>query len=111
MFDFCLGAGSAEDRIEFYQVSSGLKMVYDRKDLYLISMTFKGKEIEDDRIYSVSLQDYHYLNMDKFFGITEADLVAPATIISGSAIGLIDEEMSSHGFTDSRIEGRITFVN
>jgi 5'-nucleotidase len=111
MFDFCLGAGSAEDRIEFYQVSSGLKMVYDRKDLYLISMTFKGKEIEDDRIYSVSLQDYHYLNMDKFFGITEADLVAPATIISGSAIGLIDEEMSSHGFTDSRVEGRITFVN
>ncbi len=111
MFDFCLGAGIAEERKEFYQVSSGVKLVYDRKDLYLLSMTFKGKEIEDDKVYSVSLQDYHYLNMDKFFGISEDDLSAPASIISGSAIALIDEEMSSHGFTDSRIEGRITFVN
>ena len=113
MFDFCLAAGTVEERREFYQVSAGIRIVYDRKEQYLLSMTYKDEPIQDDRVYSVSLQDYHYLNLEKFFGVKYEDLECeyPAPIISGSAINVIDEEMSSHGFTDSRVKGRITFVN
>lgn len=81
---------------EFYQFSRGMKVVFSIPEKRVTEITFEGKPIDDNRIFRVGLQGFHFKNKEKFFGITEAEAekICPAKIISTNAMDVLDENFS-----------------
>jgi len=55
---------------EFYQLSRGLEVIYDRKIQDFVSVKFHGKDMLDDDVFTMALQDFHYLSMKEFFDVS-----------------------------------------
>ncbi len=97
---------------EFYQFSKGLRMCYDRSGKNLLELTFNEKSVKDKDIFTVGLQEYHYLNMAKNLGITpeETEKNGPQRIVSTSGRNVLEEYLLRHQRLDSAVEGRITIL-
>ena len=59
---------------EFYQYSKGMKVVVSIPERKVLEINFEGAPIDDERIFKVGLQGFHFRSMDKFFGITEEEV-------------------------------------
>ena len=62
------------DAHEFYQLSSGWQVEYDRSIHDLTRFCFKGKEVEDDQLISVGIRGYDNNSFEKFMGISKAEV-------------------------------------
>lgn len=90
--------GAMEDaHTEYYQFSRGVKVIVSRSAQRVTELTFEGAPIDDNRIFRIGLQGYHYKNMEDFFGITEEEVSrnAPSKIISTNAIDVLEETLST----------------
>ncbi len=78
---------------EFYQFSAGLRLVADMERKAVTELLFEGREIEDDRLFKVGLQDFHFKNMEDFLHLSEAEVKAnkPPRVAATSSIGVIEE--------------------
>lgn len=87
-----------EGTTEFYQISKGVRIRYNRDSKQLSELTFHGKEIGDDDVFTVGLQSFHFANLQEFLNITykEAELIRKPRVISTSCLDLIDEYLSTH---------------
>ena len=95
---------------EFYQVSKGMKMVYDRKKGDFEEFSLNGEEIADDRMVRIALQDYHFKNFTEFFNVPIEEVIAnkkPRMVITDD-FSIFEELLSSMNNVDSHVEGRIT---
>ena len=95
---------------EFYQVSKGMKMVYDRKKGDFEEFSLNGEEIADDRMVRIALQDYHFKNFTEFFNVPVEEVIAnkkPRMVITDD-FSIFEELLSSMNNVDSHVEGRIT---
>ena len=84
---------------EFYQLSEGLRVVYDRGTHEMREFTFGGEPVDPQRVYTVGLQMYHFLNTEIGFGISRAELEAQygkARMVATSCRDVIDEYLSTH---------------
>jgi len=83
---------------EFYQFSKGVRIRYSRDSKQLLELSFNGKEIEDDDIFKVGIQSYHFANLHSFLNISykEAELIRKPRVISTSCLDLIDEYLTTH---------------
>lgn len=109
MMKYMLRDDSFLGETEFYQLSQNVKLVYSYEKKELTSLTFRGKEIEDDEVFSVGLQNYHFLNADRFLDISEeetAQINAPK-VISTSCRDILEEYMIANQSIHREIEGRI----
>ena len=81
---------------EFYQFSSGMRVVVSLSEKRMTEISFEGKPIEDDRLFRIGLQSYHYKNMQEFFGISEEEVAANARIrvVATNATDVLDENLS-----------------
>ena len=81
---------------EFYQFSSGMRVVVSLSEKRVTEMTFEGKPIDDDRLFKIGLQSYHYKNMQEFFGIAEEEVAVNAKIkvLATNATDVLDENLS-----------------
>lgn len=59
---------------EFYQVSDGIKTIYDKTKKELVSLTYYGSEIKDEDELTVSIRNYDYQNIESFLGLKEDEL-------------------------------------
>lgn len=59
---------------EFYQLSDGIKTIYDKTKKELVSITYNDSEIKDDDEFSVSIRNYDYQNIESFLGIKQDEL-------------------------------------
>ena len=59
---------------EFYQLSKGLLVEYDQKTHEFIRFEFEGKPIEDNKLYSIGLEHYHYQNIEDSFDLKLSDV-------------------------------------
>lgn len=55
---------------EFYQLSKGMRVKYSKSEHKLLECKLDGEEIDDNKIYTVGLQDFHYNNLEDFLNIT-----------------------------------------
>ncbi len=62
------------DSHEFYQVSEGWKIVYDRKSKEIVKIEYRGKELEDDQLIALGIRSYDFDNLKEFFNITPEEL-------------------------------------
>jgi 5'-nucleotidase len=97
------------DHTEFYQFSSGLSVEYDMKTHSILKLDYNGEPVEDDRIYSVGLQDYHLRNLKDSFDleIEEIDRNQKHRAVATSAAQVLEEMLTLGKHKDARIEGRI----
>lgn len=97
---------------EFYQFSKGLRMVYDRANREILELTFGGEAIADGDKFTVGLQDFHFVNMEKNLNISlqEAELNAAHRVVSTSCRDILEEYLMAHQHIDSSVEGRITLL-
>ena len=95
---------------EFYQVSKGVKMVYDKAKHEFGEFSLNGEEIKDDQIIKVAVQDYHFKNFDEFFDVPLEEVLAnkKARMVITDDFSIFEELLSSMNQVDAKIEGRIT---
>ena len=95
---------------EFYQVSKGVKMVYDKAKHEFEEFSLNGEEIKDDQIIKVAVQDYHFKNFDEFFDVPLEEVLAnkKARMVITDDFSIFEELLSSMNQVDAKIEGRIT---
>jgi len=98
---------------EFYQFSDGVRIVYDRAKASLKSLEFKGRPVQDEELYTIGLQEYHYVNFEKFLGVSldEVKTNARPRVVATSVQDIIIEHLSSESLIGSEVEGRIVVLN
>ncbi len=78
---------------EAYQYSGGLRVVVELQKKAITELSFQGSPIDDGRLFSVGLQDYHYQNMEEFFGLSREAVAAvkPPRVVATSSTAVIEE--------------------
>ena len=94
---------------EFYQLSHGLEVEYDRNSHSFIKFNFEGEPLADDRIITVGLQHYHFLNVKDSFDLNpeEVQSIKKERIAASSCCQIIEEALAEGQHQNSKIEGRI----
>ncbi len=96
---------------ECYQVSHGVKAVYDEIFERLVSLEIGGNLVEMDHTYQIGLQSYHAMNSEKFLGFTMEELseLNPPRILATSMQSVIDEYLRAHQAINREVEGRLIY--
>ena len=94
------------DHTEFYQFSDGMHVVYDKKNYKFKEFTIDGIDINDEEIFKIGLQKYHYINIKDCFDITveELDKNGKSKIIATSCRDVVEEYLSNNQHLDSVVE-------
>lgn len=97
---------------ECYQVSKGVEAQFDTHSNKLYRVTFKGKSIDPESLYSVAFQGYHVSSCEKFLGLTFDELTqfAPVKVITASAQELLKEYLRAHQRLCPSVEGRLRYL-
>jgi 5'-nucleotidase/UDP-sugar diphosphatase len=97
------------DHVEFYQVSRGFKVKYSKKENRVTELSLESQPLDDNHIYSVGLQEYHFNNMADFIGITkeEAEANSPIKVVTTSSGDVLEEAFLGMVLADPKVEGRI----
>ncbi len=94
---------------EFYQMSADMQVIYDQSLRQFQTFTFEGEEIDDDRLFKIGLQKYHFANLEKFFSIAldEVSKNGAPRVVATSCRTILDEYMSCHQNLDHEVCGRL----
>ena len=81
---------------EFYQLSKGVKVVYNRKEHRLETLELNGRAVEDDDMIKIAMGDFHFNNIDNFLHLKKEDIKKNGTVktLSSSDYVIIEERMS-----------------
>ena len=98
-------------RSTFFQISKGVRAVYNRQERRFDRFEFNGAPFTDDQILNIGLQDYHFINMEENLGISANELAdGKARTLSTSAMDVLLEYFSEAHELDAKVEGRIEIV-
>ncbi len=97
------------EHTEFYQVSKGLCFEYDQVTHSFLKIEFEGAPVDDERIYTVGLQDFHYKNLKDSFDLEFEDIEKnhPQRDIASSCVQVLEESLQRGQHQNARIEGRM----
>lgn len=98
---------------EFYQYSKALRFTWSRSQQKFLSFTLNGKEITDDDMIRIGLQDYHFQNFSDFFNVPIEEVAEnkKPRVIATSCCGIYEELLTTYHNLDAHVEGRITVVD
>ena len=95
----------------FFQLSKGIKIVYDIPKNEILEITYNSKDIEDEAIFKVGIQKYQLNNFNKYFNISLNDIaLTKPRAIATSPRTIIEEYLMSHQNIDKKIDGRIILI-
>lgn len=99
-----------DDGGEFYQLSKGVKVVYNRQEHRLETLELNGHAVQDDDMIKVAMGDFHYNNIDNFLQLNKDDIKKNGTVktLSSSDYIIIEERMSGVPLIRVDKEERIT---
>ena len=97
---------------EFYDVSKGVKLVYDCASEQLTECSLNGRAIQDDDRLKIAMQEYHYNSFEKNFGFPIEEVLqnGKARMVVTSDFSVYEEFLTTSTNLDSHVEGRITIV-
>jgi 5'-nucleotidase len=97
------------EHTEFYQLSQGLEVEYDQKTHSFLKFNFGGEPMDDEKVYTVGLQHFHYLNMEDSFGIKIDELKKnhKDRVVSTSCTQIIEEALLASQHQNAKGEGRL----
>ena len=99
----------AGEHTEFYQLSRGLEVEYDQATHSFLRFNFNGEPLDDEKVYTLGLQHYHYLNLEDSFDVTLEELRKnhPDRMVSTSCTQIIEEVLTNGQHQDASGEGRL----
>lgn len=94
---------------EFYQFSEGVKVVYSKSKHSFTEFSLNGEEIDDEKLYSIGLQQFHLSNLEDFFSVSQEEVEAngKVRIIATSCREILDEYLSAHQHLTRDVCGRL----
>ncbi len=94
---------------EFYQLSKGLVVEYDQSSHSYLRFEFEGEPVDDDRVFTVGLQHFHYLNIENTFGISIDELRKNHVdrVVATSCTQVIEEALQVGQHQNASGEGRL----
>lgn len=97
---------------EFFQLSKGIRVVYDRAEHSFKEFSLNGEPIADGRVYKIGLQYYFYLNSKDFFDISHEVIEknGKPRRIATSCREVLEEYLSCHQNLDHQSSGRLEIV-
>jgi len=97
------------EHTEFYQFSEGMHVVYHREYRSFREFSLHGEAVEDDKVYRVGLQEFHYKNVDDFFSVPLSDFQSNGKIrkLTTSCRDILDEYLSDKQNLDRTVCGRL----
>jgi len=97
---------------ECYQVSHGVRAVYDDHLGKLISLEVNGKSVAPQAHYTIALSDYHYSNVLQYLGISNEEITALGApkVTATSMMNVAEEFLRSHQNLNSQVEGRLVYL-
>ena len=98
-----------EPETEWYQFSKGFFCEYDRPTHTVLSLKMNGKEVADNDQFSVILQSYHYMSMQKNLDLPleEVEKNKKGTQVAIEAPNVLEEYFISHPLIELDSERRL----
>jgi 5'-nucleotidase/UDP-sugar diphosphatase len=111
IFNYVMVPENRHDDGQVYQVSQGVRAVYDDAQRKLESLTLGEQAVQDDGHYSVCVSEYHYKNSVEAFGLTDEELTAlgKPQVVTTSTQDVLEEYLGSHQNLNRQIEGRLVY--
>ena len=116
MLHYMLREEAYTGHTEFYQLPSTLRLRYDRRkgdfDYFTYCGREVGKEIGDDALFTVGLQNYHFKNIESFFNISYDTLckIQKPRSVATSCQDILMEYFREHEMVDAAVDGRMTIL-
>jgi 5'-nucleotidase/UDP-sugar diphosphatase len=97
---------------ECYQVNGRIQATYNDGQQSLVSLTFDGQPVEDNKLYTIGLIGYHIINSQPYFGVTQEELLAAgkSKTIASNVTDVLEEYLKGHQNIGRRVEGRLTYI-
>ena len=97
---------------EFYDVSKGVKLVYDAASDSLTECSLNGRPVLDDDRFKIALQEYHYNSFEKNFSVPLVEVLrnGKARMVVTSDFSVYEEFLTTSSNLDAAVEGRITVI-
>lgn len=98
---------------EFYQFSKGLQIKYSKTNNDFEYVLYNGRQINDDDIFSIGLQNFHYQNIEDFMDVSQDELenIFKPKVISTSTLDILEEYLRVNRRLYRDIEGRIEIID
>jgi len=111
IFSHIMRPGNRDGEGECYQINGSLRVVYDDRDSRLESISVNGEPVDDSRLYTVTLQGYHFNNSKDYLGTTNEELLKSGhhKVISTSAQEVLEEFLRNNQNISRKIEGRLVY--
>ena len=99
----------AGEHCEFYQLSKGMVVEYDQATHSFLRFELDEEPVADDKIYTLGLQHYHYLNIQYSFDVSLEDIKKNHAdrIVSTSCTQIIEEALLAGQHQNAKGEGRL----
>ncbi len=96
---------------ECYQINSGVQAIYNDKDKKLESLKVGNEKIDQDKIYSICLQGFHFANCKQYLDITEKALLSEkcSKVVSTSVQDVLEEYLRNHQNIKPRLVNRLVY--
>ncbi len=94
---------------EFFQLSKGLEVEYDQKTHSYLKFNFEGEPVDEERVFTVGLENFHYKNMSDGFDLKPEELDknhSSREIATGSA-NVLEEHLQKGQHQDAKGTGRL----
>lgn len=94
---------------EFYQLSKGLAVEYDQATHSFLRFDFEGEPVDEDKVFTVGLQHFHYINLPDSFDLTIDEVRANKKdrIVSTSCTQIIEEVLTAGQHQNAKGCGRL----
>ena len=96
---------------ECYQVNGAVSAVYDNSTATLKSLSVSGAPVEDEKLYTVCIQGYHFNNSKDYLGISNEEFLEGGKhkVITTSAQEVLEEFLRNNQNISRNIEGRLVY--
>ena len=111
IFSYIMRNENRDGEGECYQVNEGIEAVYDEKAGTLQSLKVKGEPVDDNKLYTVCMQGYHFNNSADYLGITNEELLEAGNhkVITTSAQEVLEEYLKNNQNISRDLEGRLVY--
>ena len=98
---------------EFYQLSKGMRVKYSKSQHKLLECKLDGEDIQDDKIYTVGIQEFHYNNLEDFMGVTPEEVEANGEVktLTTSDVQTLLEYFNNNKHLGFDVDDRIEVVD
>ena len=111
MFNHFMRIENRDGEGENYQVNQGVKAIYNDKTKTLESLKINDIEVENDKFYTLCIQNFHFKNSKSYLNISNEELLASGKtkVVSTSAQEVFEEFLRNNQNIYREVEGRLTY--